>query len=129
MIEDLRIALCDGSLSSGKADDLKRKVLGYFERNRHRMAYDRYVARGLPIASGVIESTCKTLINRRMEGSGMLWSMDGAESMLKLRSVFLDELWDDFWEFRCRSEKDRLYPLHDGVSQKDGNDSMRKMAA
>jgi len=129
VIGDLRIALHDGSLSTRKADELKRKVLGYFERNRHRMAYDEFLARGLPIASGVIESTCKTLINRRMEGSGMLWSMDGAEAMLKLRAVFLDELWDDFWAFRSKSEKDRLYALHVGVSQKHGDDSKMKIAA
>lgn len=129
VIDDLRIALHDGSLSSGKADDLKRKVLGYFERNRHRMAYDKYLERGLPIATGVIESTCKTLVNRRMEGSGMLWSMDGAEAMLKLRAVFLDELWDDFWAFRCQSEKKRLYSNHAGVSKMDVIDSRVKMAA
>jgi len=129
VIDDLRIALDDGTLSSGKADELKRKVLGYFERNRHRMAYDEYLERGLPIATGIIESTCKTLVNRRMEGSGMLWSMDGAEAMLKLRAVFLDELWTDFWAFRAKSEKDRLYALHAGVSQKDGYDSRMKIAA
>lgn len=129
VIEDLRIALDDGSLSTGKAHDLKSKVLGYFENNRHRMAYDEYLARGLPIATGVIESTCKTLINRRMEGSGMQWSLDGAEAMLKLRAVFLDELWDEFWAFRSKSEKDKLYTVHAGVLHKDGADPRIQIAA
>jgi hypothetical protein len=129
VIEDLRMSLHDGSLSSGNSDELKRKVLGYFERNRHRMAYDKYLERGLPIATGIIESTCKTLVNRRMEGPGMLWSMDGAEAMLKLRAVFLDELWDDFWAFRCQSEKERLYTLHARLSQKENHDSALEIAA
>jgi hypothetical protein len=129
VIEDFRIALRDGSLSSAKTHDLKSKVLGYFENNRHRMAYDEYLARGLPIATGVIESSCKTLINRRMEGSGMLWSMDGAEAMLKLRAVFLDELWDDFWSFRSQSEKDRLYAVHARVLRKDGAEPTMQIAA
>ena len=129
VIEDLRIALDDGSLSSGKAHALKSQVLGYFEKNRHRMAYDEYLTHGLPIATGVIESTCKTLINRRMEGSGMLWSLNGAEAILKLRAVFLDELWDDFWAFRSKSENNRLYALHAEVLQQVDADSMMKRAA
>ena len=35
--------------------------LTYFGNQRHRMDYVTYVQQGLPIASGVIEATCKTL--------------------------------------------------------------------
>jgi len=114
VIEDLLAALEDGGLSRGKAREFKSKVAGYFQNNRHRMAYAEYLAKGLPIATGIVESTCKTLINRRMEGSGMLWSVDGAEAMLKLRGVFLDELWEGFWAFRTRRERKRLYASYAG---------------
>lgn len=117
VIEDLLAALEDGGLSRGKARELKSKVAGYFQNNRHRMAYSEYLAKGLPIATGIVESTCKTLINRRMEGSGMLWSVDGAEAMLKLRGVFLDELWEGFWAFRTRREKKRLYASYAGLRE------------
>lgn len=83
--------------------------------NRDRMAYDRHLAKGLPIASGVVESTCNSLINIRMEGPGMFWSTDGAEAILKLRGVFLDELWDEFWAFRIERERKRLYARLDEV--------------
>ena len=63
------------------------------------MKYDEYLAMGLPIGSGVIEGTCKNLINDRMEGSGMRWSPDGAEAILKLRAVYLSDLLNDFWDF------------------------------
>jgi hypothetical protein len=115
VIEDLLMALRDGTLSRAKAAELKSKVVGYFQNNRHRMAYADYLSRGLPIATGVIESTCKSLIKRRMEGSGMLWSAEGAEAMLKLRAVFLDELWDDFWAFRVQRERKRLYDCYTGT--------------
>ncbi len=39
----------DGSLSEAAAADLERKVIGYFRNNRARMAYDQYLAQGLPI--------------------------------------------------------------------------------
>ena len=80
VIEDFETALEDGTLSRSNAKELNTKALGYFRNNRHRMAYDRLLAKGLPIASGIIESACNTLINIRMEGPGMFWSVDGAEA-------------------------------------------------
>lgn len=109
IIEDFTIALDDGSLSRSKAHALKHKVLGYFLTNRDRMKYDEYLAAGLPIGSGVIEGTCKNLINDRMERSGMRWSLKGAEAMLKLRAVYLSDLWNNFWDFRTQKEKKSLY--------------------
>lgn len=115
VIEDFEAAMEDGTLSGSKAKQLKSKALGYFRNNRDRMAYDQYLAKGLPIASGVIESTCNSLINIRMEGAGMFWSTDGAEAILKLRGVFLDDLWDDFWGFRTKRERKRLYAKYDNI--------------
>lgn len=109
IIEDFRIATEDGSLSASKVETLRSKVLGYFVNNRDRMQYDKYLAMGLPIGSGIIEGTCKNLINDRMERSGMRWSPDGAEAILKLRSLYLTDLWNDFWTFRIQREKKVLY--------------------
>ncbi|MDI6795011.1 MAG: hypothetical protein QME81_19440 [bacterium] len=63
----------------------------YFYRNRSRMRYHEYLASGLPIASGVVEGTCKNLVKDRMERSGMRWQIDGAEAMLKLRAINLSD--------------------------------------
>lgn len=109
LIEDFGIAREDGSLSASKAETLRSKVLGYFVNNRDRMQYDKYLAMGLPIGSGVIEGTCKNLINDRMERSGMRWSPEGAEAILNLRSLDLTDLWNDFWTFRTQREKKALY--------------------
>jgi hypothetical protein len=109
VIEDFRIATEDGGLSDSKAETLRRKVLGYFVSNQERMQYDKYLAMGLPIGSGVIEGTCKNPINDRMERSGMRWSPEGAEAILKLRSLHLTDLWNDFWTFRAQREKAVLY--------------------
>jgi hypothetical protein len=115
VIEDFETALEDGTLSSAKARELKSKALGYFRNNRDRMSYDRFLEKGLPIASGVIESACNSLVNIRMEGAGMFWSMDGAEAILELRGVFLDGIWDDFWEFRAKTEKKKLYGKYENI--------------
>lgn len=115
VIEDFEAALEDETLTSEQAEELKSKALGYFRNYRDRMAYDQYLAKGLPIASGIIESACNCLVNIRMEGAGMFWSTDGAEAILKLRGIFLDELWDDFWAFRTETERKRLFAKYDNV--------------
>jgi len=129
VIDDLLWSLVDGSLIKGKADQLKSKVVGYFQNNRHRMAYGDYLAKGLPIATGIVESTCKTLIQKRMEGSGMLWSADGAEAVLKLRGIFLDDLWNRFWAFRLQREKKRLYAAYTRVREIEPNNQQFRRAA
>jgi hypothetical protein len=111
--EDFGIALEDGSLYAPKAGILRSKVLGYFVNNRERMQYDKYLAMGLPIGSGLIEETCKNLSNDRIERSGMRWSSDGAEAILKLRSVLLTDQWNYFGDFRTEREKKALYAGQD----------------
>lgn len=129
VIEDFEAAVEDGTLSSSKAETLQSKALGYYRNNRYRMAYDQYLAKGLPIASGVIESTCNSLINIRMEGPGMFWSEDGAEAMLKLRGVFLDDLWEEFWAFRTKWEKKKLYAKYDNICSFGQEEAQNRKAA
>ena len=118
VIDDFLIGLEDGTLSASKTETLRRQVTGYFVNNRDRMQYHKYMAMGLPIGSGVIEGTCKNLINDRMERSGMRWSPDGAEAILQLRSVYLSDLWNDFWSFRTQREKKVLYGEQDILNNK-----------
>jgi hypothetical protein len=86
------------------------KICGYLEANSHRMAYNQYPGAGYPIASGVIEGACRCVVNDRMERSGMRWVLDGAQSMLGLRSIRPSALWDDFIRFHIDREIRRLYP-------------------
>jgi hypothetical protein len=109
VIRGLRWMGTNQELPEKKLEALE-KVCGYFENNRHRMAYDQYLAKGYPIASGVIEGACRNIIVDRMEHSGMRWVMNGAHSMLQLRCIKLSDQWDDFMQFRFQSECERLYP-------------------
>jgi hypothetical protein len=128
VIEDFETTLEDHTLSDSQTEELK-KALGYYRNNQYRMDYDRCLAKGLPIASGVIESMCNSLINIRMEGPGMFWSMEGAETILKLRGVFLDDLWDEFWAFRTQREKKRLYARYDTIREVNNDNANKAKAA
>ena len=92
----------------------KKKILttvsGYLHRNRLHMRYDQYLAQGLPIASGAVEGACKNLIKDRMERSGMRWSEDGAEAIVKLRATYLSGDFEEFWTFHIHEEQERLHP-------------------
>jgi hypothetical protein len=71
--------------------EIKRENIGYFTRNRQRMHYDEYLAKGLHIGSGIAESACKCLVQARLKQAGMRWTQEGAASMLQLRRLWLDE--------------------------------------
>ncbi len=91
----------------------KRKTVldaaGYFARNRDRMKYDKYLAAGYPIGSGVVEGACRHMVKDRMERSGMRWIPSGAQAMLDLRATYLNEEWNPFWKFHVEREDQRLY--------------------
>jgi hypothetical protein len=85
------------------------QTITYFTNHRHWMQYDVYLKAGYPIGSGVVESTCGHTVKDRMEGSGRRWSIDGAESMLLLRSIVTSYDWDAYWESHMHQERTRLY--------------------
>lgn len=90
------IALPRGA-SEGVREAL-RKLIGYFEHNRHRTAYPTYLENGWDIGSGPTEAGCK-IIGERLKGSGMRWVEDGAATVAALRALYVSggKLWDGFW--------------------------------
>ena len=85
-------------------------AINYLQRNRHSMHYDEYLVNGYPIGSGVVEGACRHFVKDRMELTGMRWRTDGAQAMLDLRSVFLNDDWEVFQEHRIEANSCKLYP-------------------
>jgi hypothetical protein len=85
----------------GRASGHKRKrletQLTYFRNQRQRMHYAKYIRDGLPIASGVMEASCKTLVTQRMKQSGMAWTHTGGQAVLTLRSLVQSNRWQPAW--------------------------------
>jgi hypothetical protein len=86
----------------GRAQGNRRKrletQLTYFRNQQQRMHYAEYLHQGLPIASGVIEASCKTLVTQRMKQSGMAWTQTGGQAILTLRSLIQSDRWHPAWE-------------------------------
>ena len=69
------------------------------------MRYDRYVKAGYPISSGVAESACGHTVKNRMEGCGKRWSVEGAGSVLLLRSLYTSGDRDTYRYFHVDMER------------------------
>ena len=80
------------------------------------MRYGEYLRAGYPIASGVIEGACRHLVKDRMERAGMHWTVEGAQAMLDLRSVWIAGQWEAFQKDRIERDRERLYPHRDLVA-------------
>jgi hypothetical protein len=83
---------------SAEVHEELRKLLGYFENNRHRTDYPTYRQNGWDIGSGPTEAGCK-IIGERLKGSGMRWVEDGAATVAALRALYVSggKIWDGFW--------------------------------
>ncbi len=84
--------------TSAEVHEELRKLIGYFENNRHRTDYPRYRQKGWDIGSGPTEAGCK-IIGERLKGSGMRWVEDGAATVAALRALYVSggKVWDGFW--------------------------------
>jgi hypothetical protein len=94
----------------GSKRDAVDTAADYFLNNKAYMHYERYLELGLPIASGVIEGACKHLVKDRFEISGARWGLEGAEALLKLRSIYHSGDWQDYWKCHIALEQERLHP-------------------
>jgi hypothetical protein len=85
--------------TEAKHVEIKDENIGYFTRNRKRMHYNEYLAKGLHIGSGIAESACKCLVQARLKQAGMRWSPEGAASMLQLRRLWFDNPSANFGQY------------------------------
>ena len=85
------------SRTSGNRQRRIQAELTYFRNQRPRMHYAECVRQNLPIASGVMEAACKTLVTQRLKRSGMAWTPAGGQAILTLRSLIQSQRWSHAW--------------------------------
>ncbi len=71
------------------------------------MRYNEYLAKGYPIATGVIEGACRHLVKDRMERTGMRWTQANAQAMLDVRALYQSSYWDELQAGRATTARTR----------------------
>jgi hypothetical protein len=72
-------------------------LLGYLESNLDSLWYQKRLAEGRPIGTGLIEGGCKTIVSNRLKLNSARWTEKHAEQMAALRCLDYSGLWNDFW--------------------------------
>jgi hypothetical protein len=106
--KSLRAMIKRHALDADAARPVQRAAR-YLVNNTRFLHYDRALAEGLPIATGVIEGACRHLVEDRMGRTGARWSAMGAEAILRLRALRASGDFDDYWLFHLAKEHERTH--------------------
>jgi len=104
VLDDIKAALLLPGLPASAREALT-KLYNYLDKHRDHIQYDKLKELGLPIGSGMVESTCKWLIQQRFKGVGMRWSEDGFNHLLHLRLAWVNGRFDAFFDATNASPK------------------------
>lgn len=91
------------STTSPEAREQLKALIRYYSDNAHRMRYDEYLEKGYGIGSGAVESAHKQVVHARLRQAGMRWSELGAQRLLALRVLLLNDEWEQLDRLRMVS--------------------------
>ena len=75
-----------------------RVCIQYIENRPGQFEYKKAKELGLPVGSGKIESTHRSLIQRRLKKPGTWWLRSNAEKMADLRVARANNCWKLLWQ-------------------------------
>ncbi|MBK8975445.1 MAG: transposase [Planctomycetes bacterium] len=75
------------------AQSVMHRAIEHLRKHHRRMRQGTFIAMGLPIGSGQVESAVKNLAAHRRQRSGIRWSTAGAQRVLELRTLAEDRRW------------------------------------
>ncbi|MCK5851014.1 MAG: ISKra4 family transposase [Kiritimatiellae bacterium] len=94
-MEEMKLTLTNITKEQREAID---REINYFNGHKDRMDYKTGSAKGQPVGSGAIESTCSQY-QRRFKLTGQFWSLAGDEAFLALSSLHRNGRWKRLFPF------------------------------
>jgi hypothetical protein len=72
----------------------------YMEKRLDHMNYQAALNKQLPIGSGEIESSHRSVVQKRLKIAGAWWKEENANAMLQLRINRFNGHWEDYWQLQ-----------------------------
>jgi len=102
-----------GRATASKLPNSKRikadACAAYLTNKAQYLDYPSALRAGWPLATGVIEGTCRYLVADRMDITGARWSLHGAEAILKLRALRSNDDFERYFHFHLSQERQRVH--------------------
>ena len=76
--------------------ELLQREIAYFQTHREHLHYQELAAKGSPIGTGAMESTCGQL-QTRVKRTGQFWKPVGLANMLALKATLQNDDWSALW--------------------------------
>ena len=76
--------------------ELLQREIAYFQTHREHLHYQELAAKGSPIGTGAMESTCSQL-QTRVKRTGQFWKPAGLANMLALKAALQNDDWSALW--------------------------------
>ena len=93
----LRLLPVETASDPAGAAKAQRETLGYLEARLDELQYPQFIAQGLPIGDGAVESANKVVVEVRLKGSGMHWERPNVTPMVALRDAICSKRWAEAW--------------------------------
>jgi hypothetical protein len=84
-----------------------RRTTGYLRAKIPYLDYPAALAKGWPVATGVIEGACRHLVADRLGITGARWTTDGAQAILWHRAIHASGDTATYWAYHLRQEHER----------------------
>jgi hypothetical protein len=84
-----------------------RKTTHYLQAREPFLGYPAALAKGWPIATGIIEGACRHIIGDRLGITGARWSLAGAQAMLWMRAIAASSDLPAYWNWHIAREHHR----------------------
>ena len=102
-----RKATCLGLSPSRRAN--ADACAGYLIAKSRYLDYAGALAKGWPIATGIIEGAARYLVADRLDVTGARWGLEGAEAVLKLRAIRSNDDFTRYWAYHLEQERRRVH--------------------